>query len=359
MKVCKISHRPERAMNDGRGHINRCIPAAQPVSPRQQVIVIERQGVDASFTTADIAPTSLDTPDDTLPQFSQSSSDENPVNHHQEEQAGRPAPSASGPSRARIQIKHIDLGLTPSEVVGTPDVLQRFDADGDRRVDLNEAARAGVAREGVFTFAGLSVGSGLVEPTARSPVPQATPSVPKSAVAFAAEPTDQNIFTPTELPGAAPTKKFFVAAKAAAAQVAAQGTPTGTVDAPKKFSGQGVEVVVGKFAVAETAPQFVEDTAKKVVVVTEEDSGETTAPDKVARTDTDQSQGPTQGKTQGESGDAAEQASIFEKAQWIDAAANGRGAKVVLVEVAAYASASDITAAAQAQAKVQATAVTV
>ena len=270
------------------------------LAPRQQVAVVERQGVDAGFATADIAPTPLD----------------------------------------------------------TPDILQRFDANGDRRVDLNEAARAGVAREGVFTFAGLSVGSELIEPAVPAPVAEATPSVPESAVAFAAEPTDQNIFTPAELPGAAPTKKFFVAAKAAAAQVASQGTPTGTVDAPKKFSGQGVEVVLGRFAVAETVPRFVADTAEKVAVVTEEGTGETTAHDKVARTDTDQSQGPTQDKPQGKGSDAAEEASTYEKAQRIDAA-HGRGTKVVLVEVAAYASASEITAVAQAQAQIQATAATV
>ena len=307
------------------------------LAPRQQAFVVERQGVDAGFATADIAPTALDTSSDTFSHSKGSSSDENPVNHHQEQAAPQPEISVSGPSKARVEIKHIDLGLTPSEVVGTPDILQRFDTNGDHRVDLIEAARAGLAREGVFTFAGLSVGPQLPEPVAPTPAPE--PAAVGTSAALVAESVDQKLFTPTDLPGAAPTKKLYAAAQAAAVHVAAEGAPTGSADAPKKFYGQGAEVVVGKFAVADTAPRFVDKSAEKTPVVTEDATGEATAHDKVAQADTDQAQGKA-------GGDTADNPT-FEKARQIAAA---HAKKLVLVEVAAYADASAITQAAESQA---------
>ncbi len=314
------------------------------LAPRQQAFVVERESVDAGFASADAPPPPVESPADSLPRFSNAPSTLNPVNQHADQQAPQPRLEApiSGPSKARIEIKHIDLGLTPSEVVGTPDILQRFDANGDRRVDLIEAARAGVAREGVFTFAGLAVVSHANAASQPQPAPvvDTTPIVADSAVAFAAEPADEKLFTPADLPGAAPTGKFHVATQVAAAQLAAQGTPAGVADAPKKFYGDGAEVVVGKFAVADTVPRFVDDTAaKKTVVVTEDGTGETKVPDKVAQTDTDQ----PQGKAGADTADSP----TYDKARRI-ALDQGQDKKVVLVEVAAYADASAITAAIEA-----------
>ena len=256
------------------------------LAPRQQVFVVDRQGVDSAFSTADIAATSVDTQADTFTQSESAFDDQNPVNRHQDEtpqRAREPAPAPSGPSKARVEIKHIDLGLTPSEVVGTPDILQRFDANGDGRVDLIEAARAGVAREGVFTFAGLASASQdsavQTEVAVQPQVAVAADAAP--VVATTVDSAGKKLFTAAEA-GAGPAKKFFNA-------VAAQGAPTGHVDAPKKFYGQGAEVVVGKFAVAENTPKIADKVPADEKVVATEDGGETKLYDKVAQTDTDQS----------------------------------------------------------------------
>ena len=294
------------------------------LAPRQQVFVVERQGVDAGFATADIAPTTIDQSADNFAQHQSSADDQNPVNRHDTQPSPRPEPSpagVSGPSKARIEIKHIDLGLTPSEVVGTPDILQRFDNNGDGRVDLGEAARAGLAREGVFTYAGLAAGQADIAPASAEPSPVAKLAVP----AVVADAEDATLFTPADLPGAGSVqaKKIFVAAQA----VAAQGTPTGVADAPKKFYGSGAEVVVGKFAVAETTPKFADKVVvKEQTVLTEAGTGEVKVHDKVAQTDTDQSSG---------------NGTTYEKAKQL--AAEGPAKKLVLVEVAAYADAAVIS----------------
>ncbi len=299
------------------------------LAPRQQVFVVEPQSTDAGFNTLETAPTSVDTSSDNQ-QFSSKSDDQNPVNRHTNDAAPQPRPEPiSGPSKARVEIKHIDLGLTPSEVVGTPDILQRFDSNGDGRVDLIEAARAGVAREGVFTFAGI--GGAQAEgvetaPTADTTTVASVPSVgaPTASPAGTSEAVDQKLFAPADLAGA--TKKFHAAA-------AAQGTATGTVDAPKKFYGQGAEVIVGKFAAEPQQSKFAEKAEAKPIVITE-DGGETKISDKVAQSDTDQTQ------------DKAGSGSPEDSAR--HTAPEKPAKKVVLVEVAAYA---DAAATAKASAK--------
>jgi len=297
------------------------IAASQQLSllaQKQQVFVVDRQGIDAGFVAAETATTAPQTASEDLPQFSERAADENPVNKHKDEAAPQRREPISGPSKPRIEIKHIDLGLTPSEVVGTPDILQRFDANGDGRVDLIEAARAGVAREGVFTFAGVGGARQATEVTAEPVAVEAavsglpgTPAPGTEGVAF--EAASKKMFTAADVAGA--TRKFQ------ATTTAAQGAPTDVADAPKKFSGAGAEVVVGKFAAAEAQPKFVEDAKPKVVLT--EDGGETKIYDKVAQTDTDQGQP--------KSGEGGEQA------------AERPAKKLVLVEVAAYADASTIT----------------
>ncbi len=301
---------------------------------RQQVFVVERDGTDSGFASADTAPTAVDQFADAFAQsHSSQNDDQNPVNHHQDQAAPAPRAEApvSGPSRARVEIKHIDLGLTPSEVVGTPDILQRFDTNGDGRVDLSEAARAGLAREGVFTFAGLGAATQRPEQpqtpevlatgdAAASAAPALTAGVAPQVEAAATG--DKKIFTETDLPGA---KKFAVAA-------AAQGTPTGVADVPKKFYGQGAEVVVGKFA-ADNGPKIADKADEKPkIVTTETDTGETKIHTKVAQTDTDQSNDQNGNSNGGEG-------ATYERAKRV-AAAEGRNKKVVLVEVAAYADAA-------------------
>jgi len=266
------------------------------LAPRQQAFSVERQGVDSGFSIADLATTQAESAPQDLPQFSAKEDDQNPVNRHKEEAAPQPRPEPiSGSSKPRIEIKHIDLGLTPSEVVGTPDILQRFDTNGDGRVDLIEAARAGTAREGVFTYAGIG-GAKQVEETSepiiveqqQAPEALTQPGVPEAIVAPTGE---KKFFRPSDIEA---TKKLHVAT------VAAQGVATGTVDAPRKFYGQGVEVVAGKFAVAETQPRFVAKDEEKTTVVLTEDGGETKIYDKVAQTETETPSGDTAEKGQPE-----------------------------------------------------------
>jgi hypothetical protein len=289
------------------------------LAPRQQVFVVDRQGVDAGFNTADIAAANVDTPADTSSQSESAFDDQIPVNQHQDDtpQRARDAAPQSGPSKARVEIKHIDLGLTPSEVVGTPDILQRFDSNGDGRVDLIEAARAGVARQGTFTFAGLAAASEKSEE--QRIVEEPVVEQPQAAVAPDAAPAPvlatvggKKFFTAAEA-GVGPQKKFFNA-------VAAQGTPTGTADAPKKFYGQGAEAVVGRFAVAESTPKFADKVpADEKIVITED--GETKLYDKVAQTDTDST---------------TDDATPREQPKAAPAEESPAGKKVVRAEVAAY-----------------------
>ncbi len=285
------------------------------LAPRQQVFVVEPQTADAGFAVADLAPTAVDTQSEQT-KFSDNSGNENPVNRHKDDAAQAPRPEpVSGPSRPRIEIKHIDLGLTPSEVVGTPDILQRFDTNGDGRVDLIEAARAGVAREGVFTFAGLGVAQTSDEATTEVPATQ-SPSVgaPTAAPADAAEAVSKKLFVEGDAPA---TKRFH-------AQVAeAHGAPSGVADAPKKLYGQGAEVVLGKFVVTEQTGKFA-DEAKPTVTITEDGSGEVQAHDKVAQTDTDNAPADADAKQQNPEAspkNAAQIAAYAEAAAVVKAAA--------------------------------------
>jgi hypothetical protein len=153
---------------------------------------------------------------------------------------------SSGPSRPRIEIKQFDVGLSAAEVVGTEDVLQRFDANGDGRVDLLESDKAALVRQKVFTFAGLAAGPSKlhIEQTFAELSEAEAPALAReTGAAIAALPTLDEAGLPKKFsaslvqdPGA---KKFFSDA------AAAEGTPSGVADAPKKYYGQGAEVVAG------------------------------------------------------------------------------------------------------------------
>ena len=77
----------------------------------------------------------------------------------------------TGPSRPRVEIREFDLGKTPAEVVGTRDVVLRFDANDDGRIDLIESQRATRARAENGSFAGLysNVEGQGVEQTKQAP----------------------------------------------------------------------------------------------------------------------------------------------------------------------------------------------
>ena len=61
--------------------------------------------------------------------------------------------SRSADEAVTIEIRDFDIGRTPAEVVGTADVLARFDDNQNGRVDLLESRRAAKARDSSSTFA--------------------------------------------------------------------------------------------------------------------------------------------------------------------------------------------------------------
>ena len=242
-------------------------------APRQQVFVVERGGSAPDDATA----LNLN-PRDALHAPTQSA-----LETRRDEAIATQA--HDGPSRARVEIRSLDMGLTPAEVVDTPDVLQRFDENGDGRVDLTEADKATLSRQKGTTFAG--VGNGVFEP--------------KKVTVTSSDGTVQTV------------------------TVEGGSAPTATVEVPKRLYGQGAEVTVGP-AVTQTAP---DPTAKPHIAdpkaaVVEDGTGDVKLHDKVAQTEQSQ-------------GDAFtnDQPSLFEKARAIAAATSG-GKKTV--QVAAYTS---------------------
>ena len=232
-----------------------------------------------------------------------------------------------GPSRARVDIRSLDLGLTPAEVVGTPDVLQRFDSNGDGRVDLLESDKATLVRQNLFTFAGVGNAKGEAE----APAPEPAPVIVNSEAATAAVPAEDA--TPGE------PKKFFVpltpdgrpaGQKIADTAQAATGASTGTVAVAKQFYGQGAEVVAGPVVTRGTPAANLHDKTialRQHGVIREDGTGEKRLYDKVPQSE-------PQHRQSGHSG-----ASLHEKARQISAAING-SKKTVLVQVAAYANAA-------------------
>lgn len=68
-------------------------------------------------------------------------------------EAPRASRSASSTESVKFEIKDFDVGRRPAEVVGTVDVVQRFDNNLDGRVDQLESQRAARARYSSFTYA--------------------------------------------------------------------------------------------------------------------------------------------------------------------------------------------------------------
>jgi len=197
------------------------------------------------------------------------------------------AGAGTGPSRPRIEIKQFDVGLSPSVVVGTQDVLQRFDANGDGRVDTIEADKAALVRQKVFTFAGLAAA-----PTAATPEQAGIPITVDNAPQIARE-TGEAIAALKKFDDAGLPKKYSdsliqdPAAKKYFAEAAAlEGTPSGAADAPKKYYGQGAEVVAGPATNGATAPVKYSDRAPvREQTVREDGTGEVKYYDRVPQSE--------------------------------------------------------------------------
>ena len=293
------------------------IPQLNLLAARQQGFSVDRSH---SITSGDVDASSI--------QFAQphisSSPQAESAGHHESAEQKQADQSArnSGPSRARIEIRSLDIGLTPAEVVGTADVLQRFDSNGDGRVDILEADRASLVREKVTTFAGLGT------PARRSqaaPVVQAPAPAPEPQIEIPGAP--KKLFTPAETAEVGTPKKLYAVAPE-------QGVIAPDGDVPKKFYGQGTEVVVGPavaVARAEAPVKIHEKTVVQDRVITETDTGEIKLYDKVAQADTDQNPDTSGGNGQ-----------LYERAQR-EAALTNETKKTVVVEVAAYANTAATT----------------
>lgn len=205
--------------------------------------------------------------------------------------------TSTGPSRPRIGIKQFDVGLSPSVVVGTQDVLQRFDANGDGRVDTIEADKATLVRQKVFTFAGLAAA-----PTAATPEQAAVPITIDNAPQIARE-TGEAIAALKKFDDAGLPKKYAdsliqdpAAKKYFADAAALEGTPSGVADAPKKYYGQGVEVIAGGASNGTAAPVKYSDRAPvREQTVSEEGTGEVKYYDRVPQSEAGENGGTATG----------------------------------------------------------------
>ncbi len=250
----------------------------------------------------------------------------------------------SGPSRARVELKHLDFGQTPSEVVGTVDVLQQFDDNGDGRVDLLESKQIQLSRSDGVTFEGLAA-AGPKQPELRSFAPDVEELKVAPQTVAPANP-DQHVtakkfyVSPGQPDGQnAGEDKYF-----GDEQTASLGAPSGSEDVQRKFYGQGAEVVVGQFSsqTAEAAPKYYDKSqdARSQGAFAEDGTGEVKYYDKVAQTETDQ-------KFSGESGGQA--ASYHAKAEELAALRGDLHAqaqkKYAHAELSAYSDTAGITGA--------------
>jgi len=263
--------------------------------------------------------------------------------------ANRPSKSESAPraEAVKIELKDFDIGRRAAEVVGTVDVVQRFDNNADGRVDLLESQRAARARDSVFTYAARGVarseGPSVAEEVQRTEIAQAASqaaSQPATTSAAAGNPTTPNgtdaaipkkIYQDAQVStggpeedGAVP-KKLFGSAEAASTGVFSDGAPV-----EQKFFGDGVELVRGRFASDPEVQQKLFDKAEGAEAgrFYEEGTGEEKLYDKVAQSETGRFyEDPSQRKLYdeeavevGPSGEYAEgEQTLYEKAQQVEA----------------------------------------
>lgn len=227
----------------------------------------------------------------------------------------------TGPSRPRVEIREFDLGRTPAEVVGTTDVVQRFDTNGDGRIDLIESKRANRARNtDNSTFSGLAInkqapGFPLVEGVTDAEQQAAlTQTAPKTATVStaASDPAvraERAALEPKFGPQAAGSEDAQLKKYADKAE-ASQGFVSGEQPVAQKYYGRGSEAVVGQFA-AEQPQKYADKAAATEVGGSFEDgSGEVKYSDKVAQTEADFAGGEQNGQ----------QKSMYERAQEVSAA---------------------------------------
>lgn len=258
-----------------------------------------------------------------------------------------------------IELKDFDVGRRAAEVVGTVDVVQRFDNNNDGRVDLLESQRAVRSRDGSSTYAARGQAHSEIPNVAErvqereieqavsdssaarqsqasgatgTPTPQADLQAAASGVAA---PESQKLYGNEQVvsggsgeDGTVPKKLF------AAEEIASQGTFSDGEPVQQKFFGEGVEVVRGRVAGDPEVQQKLFDKAETAETgrFYEDGTGEQKLYDKVAQTEAgrfyeDPAEQKLYEETQQESsapvtGDAAAgDQSLYEKAQQVEAQA--------------------------------------
>ncbi len=260
--------------------------------------------------------------------------------------APRTSRSESRGEAVKVELKDFDVGRRPAEVVGTADVVQRFDNNLDGRVDLLESQRAARARDSSSTFAArggaLSETPSIAEQvqdreiaqSVETPPPQAQQSAPATQAGQSAgqgAPVNK-IFDDAQVVSGGTTEDGTVLEKIFGSEaVASQGTFSDGAPVDQKFFGDGAEVVVGRFAQDPEVHQKLSDKAGPAEPgrFYEDGTGEQKLYDKVAQTESgrfydeegqhklyDEADLSQSGETT--DGEPAEQ-SLYDKAQQVEA----------------------------------------
>lgn len=258
----------------------------------------------------------------------------------------RPSRSVSADPVDKVEIKDFDVGRRAAEVVGTADVVQRFDNNLDGRVDLLESQRATRARDTSFTYAARGqahtdtptvaeqVQDKEISESVSAPIPQNTPvNTSTTAQSESDANIPRKIFNDvqvnsagTEEDGAVPKKLF------AAEEIAEQGAVTDGVPVQQKFYGEGSEVVLGRFTTDADVQQKLSEKAEQFETgrFYEGETGEEKLYDKVAQSEPGRFAPEEDGKLYGDEageevpfsgtpgGDGTEEElSLYEKAQQV------------------------------------------
>lgn len=225
----------------------------------------------------------------------------------------RASRSETTPRTDRLEPKDFDVGRRPAEVVGTVDVVQRFDNNADGRVDLLESQRAVRARDGSSTYAARgqahadtpSVAERVQDREIEQAVSSQATSQVQAATNAAPPPTGPTVEAQAEATGVAPaeTQKIYGDAQVvsggsaedgtvpkklfAAEEIASQGTFSDGAPVQQKFFGEGVEIVRGRVAGDPEVQQKLFDKAETAETgrFYEDGTGEQKLYDKVAQSE--------------------------------------------------------------------------
>ena len=236
-----------------------------------------------------------------------------------------------------IEIRDFDIGRTPAEVVGTADVLARFDDNQNGRVDLLESRRAAKARDSSSTFAargqaGLessTVAQGTQEQTVEKSVSDRATSETASVLAGQAGQKEDSgqepkkIYTDSQLISGGTIDDGTVPEKVIDSEaIASQGGFSDGAPVQQKFYGDGAEIVIGRFVAnadmqQQLSGQMYDSESGRLY---EEGSGEKKLYDKVAQSEPGSFYQERGEEITNRDNDTAQlEMSIYEKAQRLEA----------------------------------------